>query len=825
MAIYRGTGGSTDTTDQATVTEVTELAAEAASSAAEAATSATTATSKAATATTASNSASSYASQAITAASQAQTSSTAASGYSSDASDSADAAAASATAAASSATGASTSASTASSAATTATNKATEAAASASSAASSYTNVVTVVSGVSDDADAAAASATAAATSETNAAASETAAATSETNAASSATAASSSATAAASSETAAAGSATAAASSATAAAASESAAATSETNAGTSETNAANSATVASNSASAAATSATNAATSETNAAASETAAAASQTAANAAKDAALAALDSFDDRYLGTKTSDPTLDNDGNALVAGALYFNTTDDVMKVYEGSSWVAAYASLSGALLQSNNLSDLPNAATARTNLGLGTAATTASTDYATAAQGALADSAIQAADLGTAAYTASTAYATAAQGALADSALQSYTETDPVYTASSWYTTTNNSSNWNTAYGWGNHASAGYITDYTVTEGDVTAHEAALTIAQSQVTGLSTALAGKVDDSQVLTNVPSGAVFTDTTYSVGNGGLTEINFTSARSSKLDGIATNANNYTHPSYAGDDINLDTGALSGATVISDLDFNVTTDTLGHVTDANATYSTRNLTAANIGAQPAGTYNTIIGTDSDINTSGATIIDNLYMTDGVITSHGTRTLTLADLGFTGETNATADQSASEILTLLKTVDGSGSGLDADLLDGISSGSFVRSDADDTKTGYLDVNNTVYAYRGVGDTHTDTSQSGTQTPDFSRYQNFVWTLTGNVTLGNAGDEAVGQSGVFVFIHSGAARTVSLSSDYESVGGAGLTLSGAAGATDIVPYFVAATNRIILGTPQLAFS
>lgn len=85
-----------------------------------------------------------------------------------------------------------------------------------------------------------------------------------------------------------------------------------------------------------------------------------------------------------------------------------------------------------------------------------------------------------------------------------------------------------------------------------------------------------------------------------------------------------------------------------------------------------------------------QPAGTYNTIIGTDTDIDTSGATIIDNLYMTDGVITSHGTRTLTLADLGYTGETNATADQSASEILTLIKSVDGSSSGLDADLLDG---------------------------------------------------------------------------------------------------------------------------------------
>ena len=57
-------------------------------------------------------------------------------------------------------------------------------------------------------------------------------------------------------------------------------------------------------------------------------------------------------------------------------------------------------------------------------------------------------------------------------------------------------------------------------------------------------------------------------------------------------------------YEHPTYAGDDIDLDTGPLTGATVISDLDFNITTDTLGHVTDANATYSTRALTLADLG-----------------------------------------------------------------------------------------------------------------------------------------------------------------------------------------------------------------------------
>ena len=113
--------------------------------------------------------------------------------------------------------------------------------------------------------------------------------------------------------------------------------AATSATNAATSETNASTSATNA-------ATSAGNASISAANSASSATSASNAQAAAEAARDSALASFDSFDDRYLGTKTSDPSVDNDGNALVAGALYFNTTSSAMKVYTGSAWVAAYVS-------------------------------------------------------------------------------------------------------------------------------------------------------------------------------------------------------------------------------------------------------------------------------------------------------------------------------------------------------------------------------------------------------------------------------------------------------------------------------------------------
>jgi hypothetical protein len=117
-----------------------------------------------------------------------------------------------------------------------------------------------------------------------------------------------------------------------------------------------------------------------------SASAASTSASAAGTARDAALAALDSFDDRYLGQKSASPNVDNDGDALANGSLYFDTTSGVMKVYDGTNWLAAYASLSGTLVSTANLSDLSNAPAARGNLGLGTAALSAAADFATAAQ-------------------------------------------------------------------------------------------------------------------------------------------------------------------------------------------------------------------------------------------------------------------------------------------------------------------------------------------------------------------------------------------------------------------------------------------------------
>ena len=194
------------------------------------------------------------------------------------------------------------------------------------------------VDSILGSATAAATSAASAATSATSAATSAASAETSAIASASSATTSANSATAAATSATSAAASATAAATSATSASNSATAATTSATSAAASATTAANSvatiagyATSSANSATAAATSATSAATEATNAATSAASAATSAT-------SAAATYDAFDDRYLGSKTSDPTVDNDGNALITGALYFNSVLNAMKVYNGSSW-------------------------------------------------------------------------------------------------------------------------------------------------------------------------------------------------------------------------------------------------------------------------------------------------------------------------------------------------------------------------------------------------------------------------------------------------------------------------------------------------------
>jgi hypothetical protein len=269
--------------------------------------------------------------QAAASAAAAATSATSASNSATAAATSATSAAASASAASGSASAASTSATAAATSATSAANSATSAATSATNAANSATAAATSATSAAASATASASSASAAATSATSAAASATAAATSATSAAASATAAASSAGTAATSAGQAATSATSAATSATSAAASASAAATSATSASASATAAATSASSASTSASSALTSQTAAATSAASASTSASSALTSAT-------SAATSYDEFDDRYLGAKATPPTVDNDGNALITGALYWNTAVNKMYVWSGTAW-------------------------------------------------------------------------------------------------------------------------------------------------------------------------------------------------------------------------------------------------------------------------------------------------------------------------------------------------------------------------------------------------------------------------------------------------------------------------------------------------------
>jgi chemotaxis protein histidine kinase CheA len=207
------------------------------------------------------------------------------------------------------------------------------AAASATAAASSATDAETAQTAAETAQTAAELAETNAETAETNAETAETNAETAETNAAASEAAAATSETNAATSE-AETNAATSESNASTSASTATTQAGIATTQAGIATTQAGNASTSASN----ASTSESNAATSESNAATSASNAATSESNAAASAAAAATAADNFDDTYLGAKASDPAVDNDGDPLNAGDLYFNTSSSVLKYYDGAAW-------------------------------------------------------------------------------------------------------------------------------------------------------------------------------------------------------------------------------------------------------------------------------------------------------------------------------------------------------------------------------------------------------------------------------------------------------------------------------------------------------
>lgn len=280
---------------------------------------------------------------ASTSAAAANTSAIAASTSAASASASASAASTSAAAANTSAVAASTSSASANTSAIAASTSAAQASVSATSASASVAAVAASAASATTSAAAANTSAVAASTSAANASASAAAANTSAIAASTAVANVAAASTSAAAANT----SAVAASTSAAAASTSQASANTSAVNASTSAASASTSASAASVSEASASTSAAAASTSSASASTSQASASTSAAAANTSAVNAAASFDQFDDIYLGAKSSAPTVDNDGNALQTGALYWNTVAAQMYVWSGTAWtdIASVATL------------------------------------------------------------------------------------------------------------------------------------------------------------------------------------------------------------------------------------------------------------------------------------------------------------------------------------------------------------------------------------------------------------------------------------------------------------------------------------------------
>lgn len=355
----------------------------------------------------------------------------------------------------------------------------------------------------------------------------------------------------------------------------------------------------------------------------------------------------------------------------------------------------------------------------------------------------------------------------------------------------------------------------------------------------------------------IVSHAVNGSIFVNIDHVDDIDHLADVNITSAADNDFLSYNSSTQHWENTKEA----NFTSGAIDGTTI-------------GGTTPAAGTFSSLVATTADIdagtidnttvgGTTPApGTFSTLTTSSADINggaIDGTTVGFTTPSTGDftALTVSGTDVLVDTDIGTTvqGYDAATAkydDVTANFTGTLQN--GGSNVVVDTDIGSTVQAYDVDTAKYDDATanfTGTLqnggsnvvvdtDIGSTVQAYdvdtakldvvqswtaaqRGATST---TSATGATTLNFDTYQNFVLTLTGNVTLSNPTTEVVGQSGFIVFIQDGTgSRTVSLGTEYLTAAAAGITLSTAASSIDIVPYVVKATGEILLGDATLGYA
>jgi len=307
--------------------------------------------------------------------------------------------------------------------------------------------------------------------------------------------------------------------------------------------------------------------------------------------------------------------------------------------------------------------------------------------------------------------------------------------------------------------------------------------------------------------------------------------------------------------------------DIGTGDAASTLATSAGNITIDAQGNDTDIifKGTDNTADITMLTLDGSDAGTatfnHDVKLNTDSSVLGFGADNDTTLTHTDGTgLTLNGANKLTFRDAGLTIGSNADGDLDIVSDGTAVDSINIESAGgitLDAGTAgsgiiyedDGTEMARVHNSSSDviiETKVSDKDLlikgndggstvtpatfdmsakGKLIMGAGAAGSTQT-ANATGSTVLDFDTYSNFVLTFTGNVTLANPSTESVGQSGVIMIIQDGTgSRTLSLGTDYETAGAAGLTISTAASSVDIVPYFVQSADNILLGAPQLAFA